>query len=275
MTPEVNIGIGLWLYCGTLTSFFNLVYRIQDRTPGKSIVAESCRDAESDFWCTKIPPLDRTYYQMLSENFPANIHSNEGDGIGEFRDADSGNDPYGFLTWKGMQQLYEVGDRLSKCYGSTEDDSLFTEFWDVKAFSTRYLRTVKSCQCLLDGLLRKSPIVLKTEAERNETHYENVRIEEYQKSSHSPRIPVVVREDKHETLNPFDSSPELMKKLIKDVAETHEFIEQDSKAAPLAARLSSFLPGLIEHNVDGPSRINWVRSFNQSKPFENRYVSII
>jgi hypothetical protein len=45
-----------------------------DRTPGRSLVEDSYRDEESAFWRTKIPSIDRTHYDMLSEMFPAAIH---------------------------------------------------------------------------------------------------------------------------------------------------------------------------------------------------------
>lgn len=87
-----------------------------------------------------------------------------------FMDVD--REPFGFLTWRGMDQMRTVGRRYAIRYerhghrvdhggggghrSATNHDwnsSSFLDNWDVEAFSTNYLRTVMSVQCFLDGLI--------------------------------------------------------------------------------------------------------------------------
>jgi len=240
---------GVWIF-----------HRHGDRTPGRPLVADSYIEEEAAFWRTKIPPLDRTHYEMLREKFSAIIHENHN---GQFLDADgAGKEPYGFLTWKGMEQMYDTGNLISQSYHiQSKGNGSFTDYWDITAFSTNYLRTVKSCQCFLDGLL-STPKSVATDAKHiNMTHYENVNPEDYLKSSSNPDIAINVRDIKHETLNAFNTSPELMKRLVEDIIDTPEFIDKDSKAASLAARLSNFIPGLVNFtSYGGPSGINWIHA---------------
>ena len=96
-TSEEEI-MGVWIF-----------HRHGDRTPGRALVADtrSYIEKDSSFWRTKIPPIDRTHYDLLSKKFPVKTDPNNNGG--KFLDADSGKEPYGFLTSKGMQQLYEIG----------------------------------------------------------------------------------------------------------------------------------------------------------------------
>lgn len=235
-----------------------LFHRHGDRTPGKSLVADNYTDEESSFWKTRIPPTDQSYYEMLSQRFPAKLHPDNNSG--QFKDASGGNESYGFLTWKGMHQMYHTGNAMSGRYGPKGGER-FQDYWNITAFSTNYLRTVKSCQTFLDGLLSSSSSSSITVDYEQPTHYENVDPENYLKYCDTPGIEITVRDIKNETLNAFDSSPELMKKLFKDVIATPEFIDKDTKAAFLAARLSNYVPGLMKQSSYGgssPSGINWV-----------------
>ena len=54
---------GVWIF-----------HRHGDRSPGRPLVAEHMYEAESQFWRTKIPPTDRSYYHAMCEKYPTNIH---------------------------------------------------------------------------------------------------------------------------------------------------------------------------------------------------------
>jgi hypothetical protein len=233
-------------------------HRHGDRTPGQCLVEDSYRDEESAFWRTKIPPIDRTHYDMLSEKFPAVIHPENNQG--QFLDAVSGSEPYGFLTWNGMQQLYEKGRMIGQRY-RPENNEAFTDYWNVQAYSTNYLRTVKSLQCFLDGICRVGHQHFEGYSE-NGSFYERVDPESYLKANHIPKVEIFVRHPKHETLNRFDTDPDLMKRLVRDAVQSPEFVDQDAKAAPLAARLSNYIPGLIRLRSPhgSPSTINWIHA---------------
>jgi len=82
-------------------------------------------------------------------------------------------EPFGFLTYRGMDQMRGVGGRFRRRYerfghrvsgsgGVAGDDKQtnqysFLDHWNVQAYSTNYLRTVMSVQCFLDGLIGKYP----------------------------------------------------------------------------------------------------------------------
>ena len=271
-------------------------HRHGDRTPGKSLVADEFAKEETLFWQTKIPPSDRSYHHMLSERFPvvrlgpSDKQDNDNDNHKGsstlvsssssflFKETLGGNESYGFLTWKGMHQMYHNGVAMADryCHGRTQ---LFQDHWDIKAFSTNYLRTVKSCQTFLDGLLSNDNRNSVRCADRKRTdrvlldykqptHYEGIDLEEYRKtsttkdSSTSSMVEIKVRDVKDETLNAFDRSPELMKDLMRDVVVTPDFVEKDTRAAPLKAQLFEFVPGLSRYSSyfgkSFPSAINWV-----------------
>ena len=89
-----------------------LFHRHGDRTPVKSLVADAYAEEEALFWKTKIPP-PQYCYEMLSERFPVNTQFNS------FKDTDDeDNESYGFLTWKGMHQMYYTGVAMAARYGS-------------------------------------------------------------------------------------------------------------------------------------------------------------
>lgn len=228
-----------------------------DRTPGRSLVEDSYRDEESAFWRTKIPPIDRTHYDMLSEIFPAAIHPNNN--CGQFLDAGSGSEPYGFLTWKGMQQLCDKGRMIGQRY-TPDNEEPFTDHWHIQAYSTNYLRTVKSLQCFLDGLFSDGHHL--AGYSENGYFYEHVDPESYLQSNNIPKVQILVRDPNDETLNRFDTAPDVMRRLVQDVVKTPDFVDQDAKAAPLAARLSNYIPGLIRLRSPhgSPSTINWIHA---------------
>ncbi len=231
-------------------------HRHGDRTPSRPLISENFMDEEAKFWRSKIPPIDRRYYDLLSNKFPAIIHESYN---AKFLDADHGREPYGFLSWKGMEQMYLRGQEISKRYNDNSKELMLDRF-DIKAFSTNYLRTVKSCQCFLDGLLSNPTLHKPKNIDNSDesSHYESIDPSDYQTYS---GVTIKVRDRKNDTLNAFDKSPDLMKKLVKNVVTQKEFIERDTKAATLAARLCNFLPGLMNcKSYGGPSGINWIHA---------------
>jgi len=205
-----------------------------------------------------------------------------------FDDTRGGNETYGFLTWKGMHQMYHTGVAMADRYGPENSQnngllvrpgSSFRDLWDIEAFSTNYLRTVKSCQAFLDGLFNdygssssssSSGKIGDREALDYEppTHYESIDdIAEYRRtrvdnSGGTNAVEIHVRDPKDETLNPWSSSPELMKNLMSDALETPESIENNRKAANLTRELSEYIPGLLKHSPTPTSgiKINWIHA---------------
>mmetsp|Transcript_18978 Transcript_18978/g.39702 ORF Transcript_18978/g.39702 Transcript_18978/m.39702 type:complete len:674 (+) Transcript_18978:418-2439(+) len=172
---------GVWIF-----------HRHGDRAPNRFLGSDSYLERESDHWSSRIPSRegggagpylkdsflrgsgsgvdDTTAYKALSYFFPPSIHPSQNNGM--FLDVD--REPFGFLTWRGMDQMRGVGKRMRKRYerfgyriannyrdGDSNDASMttkedcyfFLDHWDVKAYSTNYLRTVMSVQCFLDGLI--------------------------------------------------------------------------------------------------------------------------
>ena len=250
---------GVWIF-----------HRHGDRSPGKPLVAEHMYEAESAFWRTKIPPTDRSYYHALCEKYPTYIH--ESNNSGNFLDVEK--EPFGFLSWKGMNQMYETGKGIGERYfGKDQSSSEFVMDWDVKAYSTNYLRTVMSVQCFMDGLLHpfttSNGQEQKQDQQQQQHYYENLATEEFHSSRESfftntnnnRNELIQVRDRKDDTLNAFDKRPEYMKNLVKNVVATSSFIDIDSKAGCLAARLANFLPGLANaSSYGGPSGINWIHA---------------
>ncbi len=253
-------------------------HRHGDRTPGRSLVTEDLGEDESNFWKTKIPPA--LCYDILCQRFPA-IHQSNSDSNSymnyeSFSESSGGNRSYGFLTWKGMHQMYHNGVSIANKYTPTSSNVIsFRDHWDVKAVSTNYLRTVMSCQAFLDGLLMDNKISAKDGVSLNynyPTHYERIPLEEYRAECDvSETLDILVRDDESETLNAFEASPKLMKKLMGDVFATPEFIANDQKATSLKSELIDYLPGLVRHGTyaETPSpssdtKINWVsENFDQ------------
>ena len=241
-------------------------HRHGDRTPGKPLVAEDQARDEAAFWRTKIPP--KSYHTLLCERFPI-VKGGKSDV--PFKDASGGNESYGFLTQKGMDQMYRVGVAMANRYGDSSSStdastsSSFRENWEIRSCrSTNYLRTVWSCQAFLFGLLT------------TEQHQVN-------KSENEPSMPLtnlgrstsnhndqdgafgVVDIAVMPALNAFDASPQLLKKLVTDVWATADFIEMDQRGRPLAEELIKYIPGLLQHSSSSTSpsggvSINWIHA---------------
>jgi hypothetical protein len=207
---------------------------------------------------------------MLSERFPPDIHpSNKG----KFLDVE--RRPFGFLTKIGIEQLNTNGRRFFVRYeqhghrcpstGLADTDS-FMHSWDVKAFSTNYLRTVLSAQCFLDGLLGtdcykpvNSNIELDDDVSRLVPDHSTVGAVNME----TARVAVNVRDRATDNLNAFDRNPQLIKNLVENVVTSPHFLAHDTAASPLAARLANYLPGLVRKGrktFGGPSGINWIEA---------------
>ena len=240
-------------------------HRHGDRTPGSSLVADDQANDESEFWKTKIPPS--TLYESLSKRFPAvhqdnKINNKYHSSYDSFRESSGGNKSYGFLTWKGLHQMYHQGSSVARKY--TPNHGSFSDGWDIRALSTNYLRTVMSCQAFLDGLLSNNTRIDSTPLDyAYPTHYEeNLPLPT---SDSSKSIEILVRDAENETLNAFQSSPTLMKEYVRQVFATLEFMAKDQKHKPLKLELDEYLPGLSKNSTyggtssqSGDIRINWV-----------------
>mmetsp|Transcript_2747 Transcript_2747/g.4435 ORF Transcript_2747/g.4435 Transcript_2747/m.4435 type:complete len:502 (-) Transcript_2747:127-1632(-) len=242
-----------------------------DRTPSRPLCAPHRKDEEAAFWRTKLPSPDPvTALKMLSERFPPDIHPSN---LGKFLDVE--RRPFGFLTKLGIEQLNTNGRRFFVRYEQhghrcpstgLADTESFMHSWDVKAFSTNYLRTVLSAQCFLDGLLGTNcykPVESHTELDDDVSRLVPDHSTGGDANKESARVAVKVRDRATDNLNAFDRNPQLIKNLITNVITSEDFLAQDSAAAPLAARLANYLPGLVRKGrktFGGPSGINWIEA---------------
>eukprot|EP00580_Thalassiosira_gravida_P016641 CAMPEP_0201664452 /NCGR_PEP_ID=MMETSP0494-20130426/5909_1 /ASSEMBLY_ACC=CAM_ASM_000839 /TAXON_ID=420259 /ORGANISM="Thalassiosira gravida, Strain GMp14c1" /LENGTH=702 /DNA_ID=CAMNT_0048143223 /DNA_START=109 /DNA_END=2217 /DNA_ORIENTATION=+ len=194
--PLTNGGTveGVWIF-----------HRHGDRAPNRYLGDPSHLHHESEHWYGRIPKpppppssgsgssgssscgddddessTSSEVYDNLNKYFPPEIHASQNGG----RYLDVGREPFGFLTYRGMDQMRSVGGRFRRRYerfghradtrsagdgngdgnGGGDGDGVptkrrysFLDHWNVQAYSTNYLRTVTSVQCFLDGLIGKSP----------------------------------------------------------------------------------------------------------------------
>lgn len=254
-----------------------LFHRHGDRAPARRLVPDTYAEQEMRFWEERIPK-GASLYDSLSGLFPTDIHFSNNDG----KFFDTRRAPSGFLTWKGMEQMRLVGracalrySRLGHQAADDETTSLdsttgreLLKHWNILAFSTCYLRTVKSVQCFLHGLLGKNQKCYeeyqgcdaKAQSLRNEIALEAARERPVDPSD---LISVYVRDRSIDTLNAFDRNPDLMRDLVSEVVNTAHFQKYDALAKPLASKLSNLLPGLLapgQKLFGGPSGINWIHA---------------
>ncbi len=276
---------------GTIEGVF-LFHRHGDRTPARRLVADAYAIEETLFWKTKIPP-GPSLYDSLSELYPTDIHFSNNDG--SF--FDTRREPYGFLTWRGMEQMRLVGHRCGVRYaryghqasmvGANVEDSAtdeainargtigrnFLRYWNIEAYSTCYLRTVKSVQCFLHGLLgdddqRSYEEYIGCEHKQQtlrEIIADEARRERPTRPDDLVSVDVRVRDRATDTLNAFDRNPDLMKSLVTEVVETDHFQKYDREyGSALAKQLCDLLPGLLAPGqrrlFGGPSGINWIHA---------------
>jgi len=120
-----------------------------------------------------------------------------------------------------------VGKDVRERYG---DD------WNVKCYSTNYLRTVLSAQGVLTGFLgsdrgRKDP------------------------------VKVVVRDQSRDTLNAYDRDPELMRSLVLQAIKKPEFEEENERATETIAKPIKRHLGGVDGGEDGveiDGRVDWI-----------------
>lgn len=255
-----------------------LFHRHGDRAPARRLVPDAYAEHEMRFWEERVPK-GASLYDSLSGLFPTDIHFSNNDG----KFFDTRRAPSGFLTWKGMEQMRIVGQACALRYsrlgyqaadgsnnmGSMTGRQVLLKYWDIQAFSTCYLRTVKSVQCFLHGLLgtekQKSyedyqGCEVKAQTLRNEIALEAARERPVDPND---LINVYVRDRSIDTLNAFDRNPDLMRDLVSEVVNTAHFQKYDALAKPLASKLSDLLPGLLapgQKLFGGPSGINWIHA---------------
>jgi hypothetical protein len=274
---------GVWIF-----------HRHGDRAPNRYLGSPTYHAAEASHWYSRIPPVDRAdnnmdrwhhhdHYAALSQHFPPDIHASQNDG----KYTDINRVPFGFLTYNGMDQMRCVGKRFrQRCdrYGHHHskingEKRSFLEDWDVRAYSTNYLRTVTSVQCFLDGLIgyhnsdgehRQKQLLhaggglrrYYKDAGKHE-HMDPSTLTLSEDISEQQPIHVQVRDKAIDTLNAFDKRPKTMNDLVKNVISTEGFQRVDSNAKGLADQLSEFLPGLrgAPQAFGGtPSGINWIHA---------------
>ena len=192
--------------------------------------------------------------------------------------------PFGFLSILGMDQMREVGRSFRRRYekfghrvhnnnnnsqssNNHSNNYTFLDHWNVRAYSTNYLRTVMSAQCFLDGLIGTKRVRGHDDdyGGNNNVVYAGGGLSHYYKDAgyHEQldllnksilttgedighhTVTVEVRDKQVDTLNAFDKRPQMMNDLVKDVISSEQFQKIDSEALPLAQQLCDFLPGLV------------------------------
>jgi hypothetical protein len=260
---------GVWMFC-----------RHGDRAPARCLSPRHRSDDESAFWMARLPyPDTATAFEALSKRFPVEILP----GTNQGRFIDDKRNPFGFLTQTGIEQLKETGHRFFNRYnhhGHHLPDRLewrwevaqdFLSVWDVKVYSTNYLRTIMSAQSFLDGLLGSNCYLPASHRSFDPTVVKEKRVPDHSWAD-SPSVnvddalvKVRVRDVSNDPLNAFDRNPDLIAELVKEVMISNDFVKRDGAAAPLAARLANVLPGLVrplqtDFSTRAPSGINWVEA---------------
>ena len=252
-----------------------------DRVPGRCLSPEHRRNDEAAFWISKLPyPDSASAFETFSTRFPLEIHP----GFNQGKFIDVARNPFGFLTRKGLEQLNENGHRFFDRYNKhghhfpdqkqwrwevAED---FLSVWNVKVYSTNYLRTVMSVQSLLDGLLGTNLLPPFVERPFDPQIHREDRVPNHMWGKPTdPLVQIQVRDVSNDPLNAFDRNPDLIADLVAEVMDSPAFFKGDNSAAPLAARLANILPGLVRPRSGGaggtsdfstrsPSGINWVEA---------------
>ncbi|KAG7363006.1 histidine phosphatase superfamily branch 2 protein [Nitzschia inconspicua] len=264
-----------------------------DRAPSRPLSPNHKQFEEAEYWMRKLPrPDSMAVFKGFCRIFPPVIHPSNN---GQFLDTTRA--PFGFLTHTGLKQTNELGTRLFQRYDrhgylqrkkryDHRRQHEFLEAWDLRVYSTNYLRTIMSAQSFLDGLLgtncyfsigdqmRRNFAAGVEESEERSFYggeiripnHETVRIIQKECDASESLVQVKIRGPQDDTLNAFDRSPEMMSELVSVVISSTEFQERDGAAAPLAARLANILPGLArkKKNTTGfnaaPSGINWIEA---------------
>jgi hypothetical protein len=290
-----------WLTNGGVVEGVWVFVRHGDRAPSRPLSPPHKQAEEGEFWRRKLPrPDSMAAFEAFSHYFPPVIHpSNKGQFL------DTTRAPFGFLTHTGIKQTNELGSRLCNRYdrhgyvqqnnnmvqnnlhpkkNRTHQD--FLNAWNLKVYSTNYLRTIMSAQSFLDGLLGTNCYASLGDRIRHisadlgvfsglDLYEQEIRIPNHETvrkyihdndGDNEVLVNVNVRGPHEDTLNAFDRSPEMMAELVSVVISSTEFQTRDGAAAPLAARLANILPGLArkKKNTSGfnaaPSGINWIEA---------------
>ncbi|GKY98459.1 hypothetical protein MPSEU_000803200 [Mayamaea pseudoterrestris] len=286
---RTNEGVveGVWMFI-----------RHGDRAPSRPLCPPHRRDEEAAYWVTRLPyPDTATAFAKFSKRFPLLIQP--GTNQGSFIDVH--RNPFGFLTLSGLDQLRETGHRFFNRYNhhgyhlpdhdkfSYEGAQDFLDAWNVAVYSTNYLRTIMSVQSFLDGMLgtkcyeftqnqHTRSLQLHVHKEERVPDHSWAKVEEHgtqmknkaamQRHDHDDDDTLVgirVRNLANDPLNAFDRNPDLIAELVSEVMLSPDFLNKDAGAAPLAARLANFLPGLVrpfrsDFSAKSPSGINWVEA---------------
>jgi hypothetical protein len=151
-------------------------------------------------------------------------------------------------------------------WGNAQD---FLSAWNVKAYSTNYLRTILSAQSFLDGIFGTHCFIPTGERIHDDAVCEERRLPDHEWKRHDhgdhELVKIHVRELSRDPLNAFDRNPDLMADLVAEVMSGQQFQSRDGVAAPLAARLANIMPGLYRPKRSdfasrSPSKINWVEA---------------
>jgi len=272
---EGGIVEGVWIFT-----------RHGDRSPGRCLSPAHRRNEEASFWVSKLPYPDSTAaYEAYSKFYPLQVLSTNTN-QGQF--LDTKRNPFGFLSQTGLRQLKQSGHGYFHRYnrhahhmpdqGRWELAGDFLAAWNVRAYSTNYLRTVLSAQSFLDGLLgthcfspsedRVRDIEVREERDlpdhgsyRDGAHRRRQQQQQQQQpqqrrhghttSNHDEKnngdddviVPVTVRELSRDPLNAFDRNPDMIAELVSEVMTSKSFQDRDAAAAALAGRLANILPG--------------------------------
>ena len=241
-----------------------------DRSPGRCLSPAHRRQEEAAFWVSKLPYPDSTAaYRAYSQHFPLHVAARNTTNNNQGQFLDTRRNPYGFLSQKGLGQLKASGhwyfDRYNNNHSSYyyglqrqhlpgastwENNNVTHDFlaaWQVRVYSTNYLRTVLSAQSFLDGLLgthcfspaSERKIDLEFTEERNlPTHaWKDKENKSSTTTTTTTLVPVTVRALAQDPLNAFDRNPDLIAELVSQVMTSPEFKQRDAAAAPLASLL--------------------------------------
>lgn len=245
---------------GTISGVW-IFHRHGDRAPNRYLGSPHHYEQESEHWYSRIPPRSASSgtggnaFASLSQFYAPKIHDSQNGGLF----LDTGREPFGFLSYLGMDQMRDVGGRFRRRYerfghrvsGGKEDEGgeqyKFLQHWDVHAYSTNYLRTVMSVQCFLDGLIGTNKQTDDNSGRRAEKqiyaggglsrYYKDAGIQEQLAHLNKPTLTTVedvqaggcdgvkveVRDKALDTLNAFDRRPKMMNDLVKNVIATEQF----------------------------------------------------
>jgi hypothetical protein len=256
-TRDDGLVEGVWIFS-----------RHGDRTPSRTLVPAHHRAKEGAYWVSQLPsPDSAAAYEAYAHLFPLQVPQNAaGEQLNGGRFLDARRNPFGLLTQAGLVQCKDSGRAFFKRYNhhgrhlpgqsAWEHAHDFLRAFDVRVYSTNYLRTVLTAQSFLDGLLGTHCLASKaTSRPYVAEHAEEVRLPHHAwqvpgttsssvvTNDEKPLVPVTLRELSRDPLNAFDRNPDLMADLVAEVMATPEFYKRDAAAAPLAGRLANVLPG--------------------------------